>query len=415
MPKFLLTILLSVAGLSFAQKNIIINGGNTYNGSHIAILNSHNTPISNQINAIINQDLNYTNNYKFLIYNKKDAIESMTQYILSESFIESLPNSSTTAKNISIKFSIESNNNLVTESNLININQITFNPSNIRSVAHTISNLLYKQITGKDGDFTSKIAYISYDGKFYKLIIADYDGANPRVILSSKEPVTSISWNKDNTQISYVSFERNKPNIFVQNIYNNKRYLASNYSGSNTSPEFYLNNTLLATLTKDSGSHIYNINNADVAKQAKAIKPLINFGTIDTEASSNSAGDILFTSNHDGSPQIFMYSAKTKKITRVTSNLGNYNTTARFSHDGQKIVFINRNDRTLKTYILDLKSNVSYPVSYNTSDVSPSFAPHDSLILFSDNQGAYLSNLDGTKQTKIAGIPGNLIDIRWGN
>lgn len=418
MKPVLFSLLALLSYTSFAQKNIIINGGNLDNSTHIAIVNPSNTPTSAQINAIIANDLNYTNNYKFLIYTNKNQVESNTQYVLIESSDDSNP------ENIKFDFSFSLNN---IESSATSINQIKFSQANVREVAHTISNALYKQITGNEGDFTSKIAFVVYANKKYKLIISDYDGYNQKSILNSDRAILSLAWNKDNSQISYVSYEKNKPNVYTQDIYTSKRTMIANYPGSNSSPNFYLNNSLLVTLTKDQGSHIYAIKNIAATNQAKNPPPLINYGRIDTEADSDSKGDIIFTSDHDGmGPQIFMYHIESKLITRVTHNLGNYNTTARFSHDGKKIVFINLNDKILKTYMLDLTSKVSYPVSINSTDSSPSFSPHDSLIIFASGDSIYLANVDGTKQTKINEITlplsisktqrsASIIDVRWSN
>jgi Tol biopolymer transport system component len=101
--------------------------------------------------------------------------------------------------------------------------------------------------------------------------------------------------------------------------------------------------------------------------------------------------------------------------TRVTQNLGNYNTTARYSNDASKITFINRNSGTLRTYVLDLTTKSAYPISQGTvHDLSPSFAPNDKLVLFSSDNFMYISNITGTTQTKLkTPIFGQIIDQKW--
>ncbi|HLX53880.1 MAG TPA: hypothetical protein VKR58_08060, partial [Aquella sp.] len=105
--------------------------------------------------------------------------------------------------------------------------------------------------------------------------------------------------------------------------------------------------------------------------------------------------------------------------TRLTVNLGRYNSTPRFSHDASKITFVNRNAGVLKAYLMDLATKVSYPVSLQTSsDLAPTFAPNDKLILFSSNgDSIYIGNSTGTIQTRLNKVSGNgkIIDQSWAN
>ncbi|MBP9743436.1 MAG: PD40 domain-containing protein, partial [Burkholderiales bacterium] len=203
---------------------------------------------------------------------------------------------------------------------------------------------------------------------------------------------------------------------YVQDLYKANRYIISNFSGSNSSPTFAPDGSQLAvTLTKDYGSHIYLINNHRFTTHSNAVS-LINFGTIDTEASIGKNGSIVFTSNHDGGPQIFMSDLHGSAPARLTVNLGNYNTSAKLSHDLSKITFINRNYGVLKTYVMDLATKAAYPVSLNSSlDMAPSFAPNDKLILFSSNGSMYVANTLGTMQTRLNKINGEIIDQAWAN
>ena len=102
---------------------------------------------------------------------------------------------------------------------------------------------------------------------------------------------------------------------------------------------------------------------------------------------------------------------------RLTNNLGNYNTTPRYSPDGSKLTFINRLDGTLKAYVLDLATQAAYPISQATNqDVAPSFAPNGKLIIFSSNNTIYISNSTGTQQTSLGNINFSaIIDQRWSN
>ena len=48
-------------------------------------------------------------------------------------------------------------------------------------------------------------------------------------------------------------------------------------------------------------------------------------------------------------------------------------------------------------------------------DIGPSFAPNDKLILYSSNGSMYIVNVNGTTQTKLNKISGDIIDSSWSN
>ena len=286
----------------------------------------------------------------------------------------------------------------------------------MRKAVHAISNNVYQKLTNTPGIFTSKIALAVQQAKNkYAIIISDYDGYNPKILIEASHPLTSLAWDKSGQFISYVSYETGKPVVYVQNIQQGTRYIVANFSGSNSSPEFTPDTQkLLVTLSKDYGSHIYIVNNHRYTA-ASAATPLVNFGTIDTEADISDNGKILFTSDHDGGPQIFMTDLRGSTPMRITQGLGNYNTTARFSNNGNKITFINRNGGALQTYVLDLLTQSAYPIGQKAHRaIGPSFAPNDKLVLFSSDNITYISNVTGTTQTRLNNLTfGQIIDQRW--
>ena len=108
-----------------------------------------------------------------------------------------------------------------------NKSHITRTVSNTASkqiyIAHTISNIILSIVTGINGIFNSKIAFIVQDGMMFKIIIADYDGNNQHVIVKSNRTMSSIVWSKDNKQVAYVSYAKKKPIVYVQNLHTGKK------------------------------------------------------------------------------------------------------------------------------------------------------------------------------------------------
>jgi len=395
-------------GLCYADQSITIVGGNNVATPPIAIINFTNDAESlNSAANIIANDLNITGETKAVNVSESSQIDKKTSYVLTGEVDGN-------KINYTLKLNDESGS-------VVLKNTVTSLTSNMRQAAHSVSNQIYEKLTNSRGIFNTKIAYTVKDGNRYKIIISDYDGFNQRPIISTKSALASLTWNPNGSQIAYVSFEPNKPVIYVQDVYKTGRYVVSGFSGSNYSPSFTPDGKqLVVTLTKDQGSTLYLIDNAKYTNQSYA-QPIFktSYSTINTEPDVSGSESLIFTSDHDGGPQIFISNLSGASPKRLTFNLGNYNTTARFSHDGTKITFIRRNSGTLRTYLLDMATKTSYPINVDTGvdnslDISPSFAPNDKLVLFSSNNNMYIANTTGTTKTKLNEINyDEIIDQKW--
>ncbi len=385
-----------------AVQNIEIVGGST-SGPKIDIVNFINDPQS-EMSSVVANDLKITGEFNVSLLLDEKEMKDVPQYVVTGSVLPSSINCKLSSREINGQSTVLFDKNYLYESLV-----------NKRKAMHSCSNDIYEKITGNHGSFTSKIAFILKNNNKYSIVVSDYDGYNQKTILSTVHPIISLAWSPDAKQISYTSFESNKPTVYVQDLYNSNRYLESNFKGSNSSSVFTNDDkNILLTLTKDGGSHIYMLPKQKFFSGETA-KSLINFGTIDTEASISKEGKIVFTSDHDGGPQIFMTSIDGGTPVRLTLQNGNYNTSAKLSHDGKKMVFVNRTDaRQLEAYIMDLATKTSYQISFKTTmDLSPSFSPNDKLVLFSSNGEMYIVNTLGTIQTEVSNIKGDIIDQSW--
>ena len=69
-------------------------------------------------------------------------------------------------------------------------------PNQIRQLAHYTSDGIYESITGIKGIAATRLLYVNEikDSQListYKLMLADSDGANEKILLSSSEPIIS--------------------------------------------------------------------------------------------------------------------------------------------------------------------------------------------------------------------------------
>ncbi|HHQ69193.1 MAG TPA: Tol-Pal system protein TolB, partial [Halothiobacillaceae bacterium] len=174
----------------------------------------------------------------------------------------------------------------------------------VRQIAHRISDIVYEEITGERGAFTTRIAYVKEQGqpgdKTYTLQIADADGANPVTILTSKYPIMSPTWSPDGQQLAYVSFEGNRSGIWVQDL-GGYRYQLTSYPGINGAPAWSPDGGRIAVaLSKGENPNIYVID-----LETRQVEQITRERGIDTEPDWLPDGSgLIFTSNRFGSPQV---------------------------------------------------------------------------------------------------------------
>ena len=251
-------------------------------------------------------------------------------------------------------------------------------PSQTRSTAHKIADIIYQKLTGQSGIFASRIAYITKSGKRYALQVADADGHSPQTVVSSNEPIISPSWSPDGTKLAYVSFEKKKPIIFVQSLTSGSREVLANYKGNNSAPAWSPDGSKLAiVLTYGANSQIYTISSS-----GGGLKQITKSSAIDTEPTFSPDGSMIyFSSDRGGRPQIYKVPADGGSPSRVTFE-GGYNVSPRFSPDGKSLAYIRNDGGKFKVAMQDLASGQVQLLSEGSQDESPSFAPNGRVILY---------------------------------
>jgi TolB protein len=297
--------------------------------------------------------------------------------------------------------------------------RLTATTASMRAVAHRIADIIYEQLTGVRGAFSTRIAFVSAEGsppqQRYRLIVADADGENQQVIASSTEPLMSPAWSPDGQSLAYVSFESKASAIFVQTLRTGERRRVSARAGINGAPAWSPDGgTLALTLSrKDGDVDVYTLRLSDQVLTRMTFDP-----GIDTEPAWSSDGrKLFFMSDRAGGPQVYEIDVdQPQRATRVTFE-GAYNARPRISPDGKQLAVVHLDGGNYRIAVVDLTSRGVQVLSQGRQDESPSFAPNGATLIYAtqDRGRGVLStvSVDGRVQQRLAAASGDVREPVW--
>jgi len=290
----------------------------------------------------------------------------------------------------------------------------------LRDMAHFISDQAYEKLTGVKGAFSTRILYVTAErfsatNTRYTLQRADYDGARSVTLLQSREPILSPRFAPDGKRIAYVSFEQQRPRIFMQYIDTGRREQLTNFEGLNGAPAFSPDGNRLAfVLSKDGNPEIYVM---DLG--SRAIRRVTNDSSIDTEPFWGKDGQtIYFTSDRSGKPQIYKTGVNGGGAERVTF-VGNYNANPKLSADEKTLVMVHRQEGFTNFQIAaqDLQRGSVRVLSNTSLNDSPTVAPNGTMLIYATRQQdrgvLMLVSINGRVRIPLPTAQGDVREPSW--
>ncbi|MEZ5564892.1 MAG: Tol-Pal system beta propeller repeat protein TolB [Gammaproteobacteria bacterium] len=294
--------------------------------------------------------------------------------------------------------------------------------ADFRRSSHRAADIIYEKLTGIRGIFSTRIAYITVvrgSGRIagktsFRLVVADADGENPKVMVESPEPLMSPTWSPDGRKLAYVSFEAHRSEIYVQDLRSGTRQRVSARPGVNGAPAWSPDGRRLAlALSRQDGNlDVYTL---DISAQMPT--RLTTSPAIDTEPAWSPDGQLIyFTSDATGGPQIYRVPSDGGKIQRVTFE-GSYNARPRVSPDGKQLAVVHNDRGNYRIALFDLARSTIQVLTDGRLDESPSFAPNGEVLIYATREGSRgvlaTVSADGRIKQRISAVEGDVREPAW--
>lgn len=289
----------------------------------------------------------------------------------------------------------------------------------VSDVAHYASDLVYEELTGVPGIFSTRLAFVDSVQvkprvRRFRLNVADADGGNRIAIFTSDSPIMSPCWSPDYKRLAYVSYENGAPEIFVQVLGSGQRTNLSASSGEGNSPDWSDDGGALAFVSsRDDNPEIYVYHFAD-----ERVERVTENLAIDTEPAWAPDGSLFFTSDRGGSPQLYRLDRDRSDLKRLTFE-GDYNSDADVSPRGDKFAYVSQRAGGFSIVVRDLSGGDGLELSLGHLDERPRFAPNGNLLSYLTEQGGRsalgLVTVDGLfgRQIPVSEDVGKVRGVAW--
>jgi TolB protein len=264
--------------------------------------------------------------------------------------------------------------------------RFTGGPGDVQQMARRFADAVLKAVTGEQGPFDTKIAFVSTQGGRYKEVyLAAPDGGgmfrvsdNPTINLFPKFARSAAS-------VLYLSYKSGAPALYLFDV-------AARTETRIDSPH---GNVIGGALSPDGSRIVAAVENAGrtnlflLSRSGEEIRQLTQGGAINVNPAFSADGQQLaFTSDRSGTPQIYLTNLGGGASRRVTFQ-GDYNTSPSFSPDGKWIAYQSRSGG-FNIFIIPSAGGQAVQLTQDgRSNQSPCWSPDERYLVFSSNRDGH--------------------------
>ncbi len=258
----------------------------------------------------------------------------------------------------------------------------TTTPSNWRRVAHIISDKIYERLTGEEGYFDTRIIFVAESGpknqRVKKLAIMDQDGANTKYLTLGNELVLTPRFNPTNQMVTYMSYFRNMPRVYLLDIETGTQEVVGNFPGMTFAPRFSPDGKkIIMSFAKDGNSDIYTMD-----LETRLVERITNHSSIDTSPSFSPDGKyIAFNSDRSGLQQLYVMRSDGSGVKRITFGKGIYGTPV-WSPRGDLIAFTKMHKGRFFIGVMRTDGSGERLLTENYYQEAPSWSPNGRVLVF---------------------------------
>jgi TolB protein len=256
-------------------------------------------------------------------------------------------------------------------------------PDDVKTLARAVVTDILLALTGDEGDFNTKIAFVMKKQNHSDIFTINYDGTDLKPVTSHQSIVVAPRWSPDGQYMAFTSYRAGRPEVNLYSLKTGKEKKIAAFKGLNLCGAFSPDSKkLLLTLSKDDNEEIYVLD-----LDSQQLSRLTHNSAIDVSPTWSPDGKkIAFVSNRSGSPQIFVMDADGGNVKRITFE-GNYNTSPSWSPRGNRIAYEGLINHRYQIFTVDEDGGNLLQLTFDNADNEyPSWSPSGRQIVFSSKQ-----------------------------
>ncbi len=135
----------------------------------------------------------------------------------------------------------QNNKEIIVESRLFDVTrgEILFNKkyrsdiNKLKAISRAIASDILLTLTNDEGDFSTKIAFVSKKGYKSDIYAINYDGSELKNLTNHQSILMTPRWSTDGNFLAFTSFKNGRPEVYIRNLKNGTERKVASFQGLN--------------------------------------------------------------------------------------------------------------------------------------------------------------------------------------